>query len=195
MTRRIGDHELYHALGAACAAVQRGLDVATYDAAILHASATSEAGECAVELPDFDQARSVMQLAAYGPCAAYEGDVIELARKGKPEDFRKAGDLSDRDLELGVDVQATDVAVNILATQHLVKRLKVSGFAKLSKTLRDVGNQNVEPLMLSDFVPRSAALAAVRVARKRLDDYMDPPVERAEAHKMRVKDLIGRKLR
>ena len=41
--------------------------------------------------------------------------------------------------------------------QHLERRVGTTGFYKLSKVLRDVTNQNVEPLRLADLVPFEVA--------------------------------------
>lgn len=179
------NHELRHALSAAVAACQQEMDATAYNKALLHVSARAESGEVAIDSGNHEVDKSVMRLAAFGPVAADE-DAVELALGGDTDRLQKAGQLSQQDLHIGDGCNPGAMATNLAAVQHLERRLKTVGFTQLAKLLRDVDRQNVDPLLLADFVPRSAAMAALRVGKQAVSKMLAPDRETPEQNIARL---------
>ncbi len=206
MTRKTREHETFHALADGCALIALDVDKKQYEACKLHLTVNSDgSGECALETParfPDELHLKAAQLGALGPIAQIcqlsgkspqenAASLCKLVQKGDWAAISDAGNLSQRDLDLATqwDGVPTIPLIVVLATQHLYQRLGMKGFTALSKVLEDAGNQNHQ-LGLDTVIPRTAAQAAMRVAKRRFEDFIDPPITKAEAAK-RAKQCAG----
>ena len=178
---RTSEEELRHALAAGCAAVALGTDHSVYQHIIAHTEVKGLEGEYASEWPNDghktkaqdELEEQVAALSAFGPAAALP-DVIKLIQQDKMAELVERSCMSEPDVKLAERYKGPPLLPLrvIVAVQHLERRVGTTGFYKLSKVLRDVTNQNVEPLRLADLVPFEEAEAALAAAEAELKTHL-----------------------
>ena len=185
----ISQHETRHIFGAAAALAL--LKSEEYGNATVLFQMDSKGGETALLHPREKLAKEVAYLSAIAPIAK-TGDPSQIRNLLHDPDNSKsrltsAGDLSQKDHQLfnSFNGPTTTPIVVTLAALELEKALGVSRFRKLSKRLRDASNQNLVPdagWPLTDIVPETKAIAAVKRAKAVLADLMQDPIPEGRKH-------------
>jgi hypothetical protein len=159
----VAKHELRHIYGAAIALVAIGTEKQYGEADVYYdvkEGHRAGEGEAAVHFQPQRDAQKVAALAALAPIAKAGDAVLTLVRNKDWSALQKAGDLSQKDLDLAVlwDGPPTMFPRVALGVVLLEKHLGFSRFHKHSKLLREAIAAGItEPFKLTDFVPYAIA--------------------------------------
>lgn len=181
MSRAKYEHEVRHALAGAVGvqilAPQRYAETTcTIRVSGDEASCLVEVGDIAASLGDRRLTKRIMSVAAIGPAARSENAIAYL-RNGQWSELAEVGELSEADVTL---LQDSDIPGHVLscaravaACQALQRRLRLTGWTRLTRCCRDWSNGALGAMPLETLVPQRAVEQALIEGDRVLEGIVD----------------------
>lgn len=181
MTRSQFEHECRHALAGAVgvqvlAAARYGDATCTIKVSHTEASCLIEIGDIADSLGDRHLSKRVMSLAAIGPCARSD-DALRYLRNSQWQELAEVGELSEADVTLLQDSDLPGLAMScartIAACQALQRHLRLAGWTRLTRLVRDWSATGLGPMPLETLAPQRAVRMALEEGDRVLERVVD----------------------